>query len=111
MSQTDTVGRHFYQLGNEQWNIPQLRQLLEKVLPEKTAVKDFSVTHDFPEIGQKTMLVSGKRVDDVRGAVPPVIFLAIEDVTERELASLPRRGWLLWLNPRTMPSSRKISAE
>ena len=87
VSQTDTVGRPFYQLGNEQWNIPQLRQLLEKVLPEKTAVKDFSVTHDFPEIGQKTMLVSGKRVDDVRGAIPPVIFLAIEDVTERELAA------------------------
>ena len=87
VSQTDTVGRHFYRLGNEQWNIPQLRQLLEKVLPEKTAVKDFSVTHDFPEIGQKTMLVSGKRVDDVRGAIPPVIFLAIEDITERELTA------------------------
>ena len=87
VSQTDTVGRHFYRLGNEQWNIPQLRQLLEKVLPEKKAVKDFSVTHDFPEIGQKTMLVSGKRVDDVRGAIPPVIFLAIEDITERELTA------------------------
>ena len=87
VSQTDTVGRLLYRLGNEQWNIPQLRQLLEKVLPEKTAVKDFSVTHDFPEIGQKTMLVSGKRVDDVRGAIPPVIFLAIEDITERELAA------------------------
>ena len=87
VSQTDTVGRHFYRLGNEQWNIPQLRQLLEKVLPEKTAVKDFSVTHDFPDIGQKTMLVSGKRVDDVRGTIPPVIFLAIEDITERELTA------------------------
>ena len=42
--------------------------------------------HDFPEIGQKQMLVSGKRIDEVRGAIPPVIFLAIEDVTERELA-------------------------
>ena len=50
-------------------------------------MKDFSVTHDFPEIGQKTMLVSGKRVDDVRGAIPPVIFLAIEDITERELTA------------------------
>ena len=86
VSQTDTVGRQFYRLGNEQWNIPRLRQLLEEVLPEKKAVKEFSVTHDFPEIGLRTMLVSGKRIDDVHGATPPVILLAIEDITERKLA-------------------------
>ena len=86
VSQTDTVGQLFYRLGNEQWNIPQLRQLLEKVLPEKRAVKDFSVTHEFPEIGQRTMLVSGKRIDDVRGGGAPIVLLAIEDITERKLA-------------------------
>ena len=87
VSQIDTVGRHFYRLGNEQWDIPRLRQLLEEVLPERKAVREFSVTHSFPGIGQRTMLVSGKRIDEVRGGGPPTILLAIEDITERELAA------------------------
>ena len=86
VSQTDTVGQLFYRLGNEQWNIPQLRQLLEKVLPEKKAVKAYSVTHEFPEIGQRTMLVSGKRIEDVRGGGAPIVLLTIEDITESKLA-------------------------
>ncbi|HEX3941144.1 MAG TPA: PAS domain S-box protein, partial [Acidobacteriaceae bacterium] len=86
VSQADTVGRPFYRLGNEQWNIPQLRQLLEKVLPEKKAVKEFSVTYNFPEIGMRTMLVSGKRLDNGGGIGAPMILLAIEDITEREHA-------------------------
>ena len=86
VSQADTVGRPFYDLGNLQWNIPRLRDLLEKVLPEKKAVKEFSVTHDFPEIGRRTMLVSGRRLDNIPIGSPPTILLAIEDITERELA-------------------------
>jgi len=86
VSQIDTLGQLFYRLGNEQWNIPQLRQLLEKVLPEKRAVKAFSVTHEFPEIGQRTMLVSGKRIEDVRGGGAPIVLLTIEDITESKLA-------------------------
>jgi len=86
VSQTDTVGKPFYDLGNRQWNIPGLRELLERVLPEKKAVREFSVTQNFPEIGQRTMLVSGRRIDNVPGGSPATILLAIEDVTERKLA-------------------------
>jgi two-component system CheB/CheR fusion protein len=63
-----------------------VRQLLEKVLPEKKMVKDFSLMHDFPGIGERTMLVSGKRIDHVGSAGAPMILLAIEDITEREHA-------------------------
>jgi hypothetical protein len=45
-----------------------------KVLPEKREVKAFSVTHEFPGIGQRTMLVSGKRIEDVRGPLPRSSF-------------------------------------
>jgi two-component system, chemotaxis family, CheB/CheR fusion protein len=86
VSQADTVGRLLYHLGNQQWNIPGLRELLEKVLPEKKKVSGFSVTQDFPEIGQRTMLLSGRRIEDARGDGPAIILLAIEDITERKLA-------------------------
>lgn len=86
VSQVDTVGKPLYQLGNQQWNIVQLKELLEKVLPEKKAVNEFSVTHAFPEIGQKTMLVSGRRIEEGNGNGPAIILLAIEDITEREIA-------------------------
>ncbi len=86
VSQTDTLGKPFYDLGNRQWNIPGLRDLLERVLPEKKEVKEFLVTHDFPEIGQRTMLVSGRRLDNIPFGSPPTILLAIADATERKLA-------------------------
>jgi two-component system, chemotaxis family, CheB/CheR fusion protein len=66
--------------------MPRLRQLLEKLLPETKAVREFSVKHEFPEIRQRTMLVSGKRIDDLWGSSHPIILLTIEDVTQRELA-------------------------
>jgi two-component system CheB/CheR fusion protein len=85
VSQGDTIGQMLYRLGNEQWNIPALTELLETVLPQHKLVKNFSVTHDFPEIGRKTMLVSGRRIEDAfSGQRVPLILLTIEDITERK---------------------------
>jgi len=60
----------------------------EKVLPEHKLVKGFSVTHEFPRIGRKTKLVSGRRIEDVIGQRAPLILLTIEDVTERKDAEI-----------------------
>lgn len=54
---------------------PPLIELLEKVLPEHKLVQNFSVTHEFPRIGQKTMLISGRRIEDVIGLRAPLILL------------------------------------
>ncbi|HEX5234333.1 MAG TPA: chemotaxis protein CheB [Silvibacterium sp.] len=78
----ETVGQLLNVLGNEQWKVPALIQLLEKVLPEHKLVKNFSVTHEFPRIGRKTMLVSARRIEDIIGHRAPLILLTIEDVTE-----------------------------
>ena len=72
-----------FDLGNRQWNIPKLRELLEEVLPEKTSIEDFEVEHDFPAIGQKTMLMNARRIRSKTGATH-MILLAIEDITERK---------------------------
>ena len=72
-----------FDLGNGQWEIPKLRELLEEVLPKSTTVEDFEVEHDFPAIGQKTMLMNARRIQSKTGATQ-MILLAIEDITERK---------------------------
>src|SRR6185437_1359708 len=52
----ETRGRLVYELGNGQWNIPKLHELLETILPQHTVFKDFEVAHDFEAIGSRTML-------------------------------------------------------
>ena len=86
VSQSETIGEPLYSLGSGQWNIPMLKDLLEEVLPKNKRVTDFEVNHDFPEIGCKTMLVCGRRIEDVAGGGPAMILLAIEDITERKRA-------------------------
>jgi two-component system, chemotaxis family, CheB/CheR fusion protein len=77
----DTQDRPIYELGNRQWDIPQLRRLLEDVLPHDHQFTDFEVEHEFEKIGRRIMLLNGRRLDAVDR-----ILLAIEDVTERRQA-------------------------
>lgn len=58
----DTENRFIYDLGNEQWNIPELRELLEKVLSQNSEITNFKVSHRFPKIGQRTMNLSARRL-------------------------------------------------
>ncbi len=78
VSRHQTLNRRVYELGNGQWDIPKLRTLLEKVLPRKSFFKDFEVTHEFKDIGRRTMLLSGRQVDHLQK-----ILLFIEDITEQ----------------------------
>jgi len=71
----------FFELGNGQWNIPQLRQLLEKVLHENSRIENFEVNHAFPEIGQRTMRVSARRIFHL-GIGTDTVLLAIDDVSQ-----------------------------
>jgi two-component system CheB/CheR fusion protein len=77
----ETEGELLYTLGNGQWDIPDLRRLLEEILPEKVQFEGFEMNHDFPEIGQKRMLLNARRIASETG--PDLILLAIEDVTDR----------------------------
>jgi two-component system CheB/CheR fusion protein len=76
----ETVGRILFELGNRQWDIPRLRELLETVLPENTSFEDVEVDHEFPGIGQRKMVLNGRRVQNERGE-PRFILLAMEDIT------------------------------
>ena len=79
----ETEGALIYDLGNRQWDIPKLRELLEDILPQNTSFHDFEVEHDFETIGHKIMHLNARRIYD-QGNQTQLILLAIEDVTERE---------------------------
>ena len=82
----ETEKKIVYELGNGQWNIPALRKLLEDILPRNTFFKGFQVAHEFPAIGRKVMILNARQIHSkaVAGAAlfPPIILLAMEDVTD-----------------------------
>ena len=77
-----------YDLGNGQWNIPELRKLLKEILPEKKVVKDYEVSHVFETLGQRTMFINASQIDSVQ-----LIILAIEDVSEKEALQAKLRDY------------------
>ena len=83
VSPKETIGHFIYDLGNRQWDISQLRVLLEEILPQKTVLDGYEVEHDFLGIGRKTILLNARQIfrEDIGSHI---ILLAMEDITERK---------------------------
>ena len=79
----ETEGILIYDLGNRQWDIPKLRELLEDILPQNSTFNDFEVEHNFETIGRKIMHLNARRIYR-ESKQTQMILLSIEDVTERE---------------------------
>ena len=82
VSLNETKGKLLYDLGNGQWNIPELKTMMEEILPTNNPVLDYEVEHEFPHIGKKLMLLNAHRIE-LEGQYKDWILLAIEDITER----------------------------
>lgn len=80
----DTEGVRIYELGNRRWNTPQLREALEKILPQRSSLKDFEIVFDFPGIGRKVMYLNGRKLIQKEGE-EELILLAMEDVTDHRV--------------------------
>lgn len=78
----NTEGKLLYELGDGAWNIPKLRLLLEKIIPEHGTMEDFEVEHEFPLIGSRTMCLNARQVF-YEGGAGTTILLGIEDITEK----------------------------
>lgn len=78
----ETIGQPLYQLGNGQWDIPGLRHLLEDIIPKASAVVNYEVQHDFPGLGQRTMLLTARALQQP-GRGSRAMLLAIVDATEQ----------------------------
>ena len=79
-----TIGKFIYELGDKQWDIPRLRELLENILTQSTSIEEFQVEHDFKQLGRRTMLLNARRILDPQRKTERIL-LAIEDITERNL--------------------------
>jgi len=88
----ETENKIIYDLGNGQWNIPDLRKLLENILPQNSFFKGFEVIHNFPYIGRKVMILNARQIYFEKNTFfkerkasklfQHIILLAIEDITE-----------------------------
>ncbi|WP_301002063.1 SpoIIE family protein phosphatase [Capsulimonas corticalis] len=81
----ETENQQLSDLGNGQWNIPELIALLTKILPNKKPLDDFEISHNFPKIGRRDMLVNARKLFGA-GNRNALIILVIEDITERKQA-------------------------
>ena len=80
----DTQGMLVYALGDRQWDIPNLRVLLEKIIPEHGVMEGYEVEHEFPGLGNRTMRLNARQVF-YEGGAGTTILLGMEDVTERRI--------------------------
>jgi len=104
VDKAETEGRLIYELGNGQWDIPELRELLEEILPEKETFDDYEVEHDFENIGYRSMLLNARRIDHL-----DLILLAIEDVTERKQARRILERQKVWLEEQVQERTKELS--
>jgi len=84
VSAAETEGRLIYELGNGQWDIPDLRTLLEDIVPKSSMFDDFELEHTFPAIGRRFMLLNARKLQ--AGQHGELLVLAMEDVTARKKA-------------------------
>jgi PAS domain S-box-containing protein len=84
VSPEETEGRLIYELGNGQWDIPDLRRLLEDIVPKSSVFNDFELEHTFPVIGRRVMLLNARKLQ--AGHHGELLVLAMEDVTARKRA-------------------------
>jgi two-component sensor histidine kinase len=78
----ETIGQRIYELGNGQWDIPNLQRLLVEVIPKASAVIDYEVEHEFPGIGRRIMLLTARKLYHPDNGSHSML-LAIEDATDR----------------------------
>lgn len=81
----ETKGLHIYSVGDHVWDIPELRELLEEIIPQNAHFNNFEVDYEFPAIGRKIMLLNARRIF-LEGKGTEIILLAFEDTTAQKQA-------------------------
>jgi two-component system, chemotaxis family, CheB/CheR fusion protein len=99
----ETEGRPLYELGNTQWDIPELRKLLDELLPNAVWIANFEIESVFPKIGRRQMALNAQRIVGF-GDRPDLILLAFDDVTEQKRAERHRELLIAELSHRVKNS-------
>jgi len=83
----DVRGRLLYEIDGNQWNIPELRELLATISNGQATIEDYEVDREFPAIGRRVMLLNARKVFYERGTHTTVL-LGFEDITDRRAMEL-----------------------
>lgn len=83
VSEAEIKNTPFFELGHNQWNMPELEKLLKDILPKNKVVENFTVKHEFPKIGPKVLRLTGRQIVAAENSESALILLVIEDVTEQ----------------------------
>jgi PAS domain S-box-containing protein len=86
----ETESHRLDEVDNGAWNIPSLLELLEQIVPRHTVVNDFHISHTFPRLGPKNLLINARHIVRTSGS-PPLMLLTIEDITARQRAEATLR--------------------
>lgn len=109
VSPNEAEGKKIYDIGNKQFDVPHLRELLESILPRSTFFKDFELQHDFPTIGTKVLLLNGRMVylaeDNIK-----MIILAMEDVTKQRLLEERMKAYAHELEDKVLVRTKELEA-
>ena len=83
VSETEINNTPFFEFGHEQWKIPELEKLFKDILEKKKVFENFTVKHEFPNIGPKVLRLTGRQIVDAENSESALILLVIEDITEQ----------------------------
>lgn len=78
----EVEGIELCELGDGDWDIKELRELIEDTLPGELSCQDFKLEHDFSKVGHKILLLNARSLGQ-GSAAPEMVLLALEDVTDR----------------------------
>jgi PAS domain-containing protein len=107
----DTENKFVYKIGNGQWDIPELRKLLEEILPHESFFQDLEIEHVYPAIGKKVMLMNARQVFSPLAAdseSPQLIILAMEDVTKQRMLEEKLEIYSKELEERVLGSTKRL---
>ena len=83
ITEAETHGRRVSELLQHQWDVPALRNLMEKVLPENKPIENFEIEDDFPGLGRRVFNLSARKISQP-GNHATRMLLVFEDITDRK---------------------------
>jgi len=83
ITEVEVRGRRFSELGQHQWDVPALRHLMEKVLPENKPIESFEIEDNFPGLGRRVFNLNARKISQP-GNHADRMLLVFEDITDRK---------------------------
>ena len=83
ITQAEAHGRRVSELGQHQWDVPALRHLMDKVLPENKPFENFEIEDDFPGLGRRVFNLNARKITQP-GNHAHRMLLVFEDITDRK---------------------------